>query len=641
MLDELPLEILTLIAHLLPISSLRALGLVSFRFYSALVPEIYRDLTLCARSEWALNILDIESFFLRHGSSRASSYLQYTKNLHIEAPIHLARFNRCAYYSIFRTAGLPQCSSKVGASDDATAHEHFLDDITDQLQLVFARLKPNSLRAFRWRLGICIPMGVLDQGGYLSQHQKSLSRLSLVTDGTCPQAWSHLDGLSELSCLKELEWEGIQHPAEVDSLQQCIRQNWSHLTSLSIGFVSSSNARTLCWDILGLRWPNPTFWGGATALPPLSTLLLSKVTLPSSLSPGGSSIFLNLRTLKLRDCPNQLRLLESLSRCQKPVQLEQFEACFDFQLHDPVDDHDFSGFVDFLLSFHGLKHLYLRLSNVPRSESRIPNAIRHHQPTLETFIYHERQLAPLDDDGLFEESRDVTPAWIPHLSIIIDPYKVTALALAATPSAAKLCLRSASTHSQLQLLHLRFSGPERIHRNIRREILACLSERQMGSPHVDYLSHCDNASALLSSTECEYDSLFDDYSESLPGDDTVAQHATMDCSASHTEAEEFLSFAEWVFGPCGIPSLQVLAFGDFSHEERYREQQFLIRRVDPARARGRNGADRCFGDTDRGGPLFEPAVETNVWTWDALSIDGPQFLSACPGGGLMESPYEM
>lgn len=97
-----------------------------------------------------MNILDIESFFLRHGSSRASSYLQYTKNLHIEAPIHLARFNRCAYYSIFRTAGLPQCSSKVGASDDATAHEHFLDDITDQLQLVFARLKPNSLRAFRY-----------------------------------------------------------------------------------------------------------------------------------------------------------------------------------------------------------------------------------------------------------------------------------------------------------------------------------------------------------------------------------------------------------------------------------------------------------------------------------------------------------
>ncbi|KAJ6033836.1 hypothetical protein N7460_000247 [Penicillium canescens] len=639
MLDELPLELLTLIAQSLPTSSLRALSCVSFRFYSALVPEIYRDLAFCALSEWALNVLNINSFFLRHGSLRASSYLQHTKNLHIEAPIHLARFNRCAYYSIFRTASLSRCSSTLGASNNATAHEQFLCDITDQLQLVFARLKPNSLYAFRWRLGTCMPMGVLDQGGYLSRHQKSLARLSLVTDGTCPHAWSHLDGLSELSCLKELEWEGIQHSAEIDSLQQCIRQNWSHLTSLSVGFVSTSNDITLCRDILGLRWPIPTLRGGPPALPRLSTLLLSKVTLPSNLSPGDSLIFLNLRVLKLRDCPNQLQLLGSMSRCQKALRLEQFEACFDFQLHHQV--RDFSALVDFLLSFHGLRHLHLRLFNFPSSESRMKDAIQHHQPTLETFIYHERQLASLDDDGLFEEVRDVPPAWFPHLPTIVDPHKVTGLALCATPSATELCLQSVNTHTKLQLLHLRFSGPERIHRNIRQEILAHLYERQTDSPHVDSLGHCGNAHLSLPSSECEYDSLFDDYFETLPGDDTVAQDASMVCSPRHTEAEEFLSFAEWAFGPCGIPSLQVLAFGDFSHEERYQEQQFLVRRLDPALACGQNGVARCFSDNNRGGPFFVPAVMSDTWTWDGLSFDGPQFLSACPGGGLMESPYEM
>lgn len=40
-------------------------------------------------------------------------------------------------------------------------------------------------------------------------------------------------------------------------------------------------------------------------------------------------------------------------------------------------------------------------------------------------------------------------------------------------------------------------------------------------------------------------------------------------SASSTEADEFLSFAKWAFSSDGLPSLQVLGFGDFSHGDRY------------------------------------------------------------------------
>ncbi len=36
-------------------------------------------------------------------------------------------------------------------------------------------------------------------------------------------------------------------------------------------------------------------------------------------------------------------------------------------------------------------------------------------------------------------------------------------------------------------------------------------------------------------------------------------------SASSTKADEFLSFAKWAFSSDGLPSLQVLGFGDFSH----------------------------------------------------------------------------
>ena len=283
-------------------------------------------------------------------------------------------------------------------------------------------------------------MGVLDQSGYLSRYQRRLTRLSLVTDGTCPQEWHHLKGLSELSCLTAFEWEGIQHPTEADLLRQCIRHNWSHLDHLSIGFVPSACARALCWESLGLQRPEhrpeDTAVEKPVAVPTLSTLSLSKVTLPLDISSQGSSMFCSLRALTLRDCPNQLLLLQSLSRSQKPLQLEHFEICFDFLLHEPGDGRGFSAVVRFLRSFRGLQHLNLRLSNFPASESRVEDAIGHHQSTLKSLVYHERQLAPVNEDGLFEDDRDVSPVWIADLSTIVDLGQVTALALCASPSAA-------------------------------------------------------------------------------------------------------------------------------------------------------------------------------------------------------------
>ncbi|KAJ5753566.1 uncharacterized protein N7511_007719, partial [Penicillium nucicola] len=64
----------------------------------------------------------------------------------IKAPFHLVRFNRCAYYNIFRAAGLLNSPTTLGSSDEATAHRQFLNDVRDQLQLIFTHLKPNRLR---------------------------------------------------------------------------------------------------------------------------------------------------------------------------------------------------------------------------------------------------------------------------------------------------------------------------------------------------------------------------------------------------------------------------------------------------------------------------------------------------------------
>ncbi|KAJ6037929.1 hypothetical protein N7499_004088 [Penicillium canescens] len=651
MLNTLPCEILMFIADWLSATTLRVLSRVSSRLYAVLVPRIYRTISFCAASEWALNVLNVEPFFLRFGPSRAADYLQHARHLQIKAPFHLVRFNRCAYYNIFRAAGLPESPATLGASDEAAAHRQFLDDVKDQLQLIFTHLKPNRLSTFEWRLGTRVPVEVLDQEGYLSRYQQRLARLSLVTDGTCPETLHRLDGVSRLSCLTAFEWERLQHPSEVDLLRQCIRRNWSRLDQLSVGFVPSAFARALCWESLGLQQSEleagnigtgdtrngDTGIGNLTAPPALSTLSLSKVTLPPDILSEHHAIFCSLRALTLRDCPNQLRLVQLLSRSQKPLRLMHFEFSFDYLLHEPGEGRSLSAVVRFLCSFRGLQHLHLRLSNFPASKSHIQDAIGHHQSTLKSLVYHERQLTPIDADGLFEDDRDVSPAWITNLSAIVDLGQVSAVALCASPSAARRCLRPTAKHSKLQILHLRFSGLERIHRDIPREITTFLREsRKRYSRHPRSCWGSVNQNA--SNDNHSYGTIFDEYFARSQFEYMDPQQAVLASSAAIAEAEELVSFAEWAFGPDGLPALQVLAFGDFSHGDRYRNQQFLMRRV-YASSGGNGLAGPAYVDTTR--LPFHSADMSDSSIWDGAMVDGARFLSACPGGGLMESPYEL
>jgi hypothetical protein len=223
-----------------------------------------------------------------------------------------------------------------------------------------------------------------------------------------------------------LEWEGIQQSTEVDALRRCIRKNAAQLTDLSIGFVSCSDASDLFEVIFGQQ-------SGicySSALPSLSSLALCKISFPQNLQPSPTLICGTLRSLVLRDCPNQLQFLSSLSRSKGTPQLELFEFSCD-NLLDGFGE-DLTPVLNFLVSFKGLRHLYLKLSNfeVP---SRVESVVRYHRSTLETLCYHERHLIPIDDEGLFEEDRDVSPQWISGQWDILNTSCLTALGLCTTP----------------------------------------------------------------------------------------------------------------------------------------------------------------------------------------------------------------
>ncbi|KAJ5318300.1 hypothetical protein N7476_004720, partial [Penicillium atrosanguineum] len=633
----------------------RSLSQVSSRLHSAFIPLLYRKVKFRAASEFALNVIDIDTFFHLHQFSQDACYLQYVRELSIYAPIVLCRFNRCTYFNVFRSAADMRGISTLGTSNEAKAHEQFLDDMSRQLQLVQVRLKPHSLRSlqssfilpsrlhsgFRWRLGTCLPPGFLDLGGYIDRYQNDLHHIALATDGSCPHSGNCLGGLSRLLSLKSVEWEGIQQRAELDILRSCILRNREHLVALSLGFIAPLATDNFYQDIFGVSLPDKSYNGSEYTpiyFPSLLTLSLSKAPLPRQLRPKGASMFGSLQSLTLRDCTSQLAFLDSFSCSQIAMQLLHFEFCSDGILDTYDDDRDLSPLVDFLLSLNGLKHLHLRLSDFTNT-SQIQLAIEKHRPTLESFAYHERGLLPIDDEGVFEDIRDKTPAWLSCAPWTVRPYQLTALALSAGPSGLRSQLEPIARMSAIQVLHLRFSGSERTHRNIRAEIHTELSRKyqtRSNAASPDERFHqpasCSTSAADLSSRlgDHSYDSLIEHLDEFFISDKP---------SAPISEAEEFVDFADWAFGSKGLPALQILAFGDFSFEDRYQNQQFLMHR-------------KCVNRTSTGktcqGPFSDNTNDRNFCVadlvdpscWDSSQVNGSNFLSICPESGLMDSPFE-
>jgi hypothetical protein len=109
-------------------------------------------------------------------------------------------------------------------------------------------------------------------------------------------------------------------------------------------------------------------------------------------------------------------------------------------------------------------------------------------------------------------------------------------------------------------------------------------------------------------------------------------------SGQRERRRNFRSSSGWSSGLSGPPaSLQILAFGDFSHGDRYREQQVLLRRKRPDRSSDGTCHRECY-TANRAFCLAD--IDKNSF-WDDLpldGLDGPRFLSACPSTGLMESP---
>lgn len=107
------------------------------------------------------------------------------------------------------------------------------------------------------------------------------------------------------------------------------------------------------------------------------------------------------------------------------------------------------------------------------------------------------------------------------------------------------------------------------------------------------------------------------------------------------DPDMLIDFAEWAFGPIGLPQLRVLAIGDFSHNSRYDGQQILMVR----RNCSQKDAEKDFEQFEKssGCPnwseTFEIATVTDEDTWMIIEKSDWEFLSSCPSHSLLDSPF--
>ncbi|KAI0543820.1 hypothetical protein F4679DRAFT_567183 [Xylaria curta] len=273
-----------------------------------------------------------------------------------------------------------------------------------------------------------------------------------------------------------------------------------------------------------------------------------------------------LQSLKFRTCPGWESLLRTLyyeSGQSFDLKSFEFKNSLDFQGDD--EEYEIS---DFLNAFTGLEELYLQVIR-PNSVFPIWEAALHHALSLRRMVFHVRTESTFGDMPYRGEEEDLinlalrgAKAW-ERLKYYLGALNLECLGLACPPLKLKSLLESYCQKGTLKVLHLRQSK---------------LDIKRYGS---------------WGFIRGEPESL----------------------------TPEFQDLASWVFGPDGINSLQLLAFGDFICRGRLFSFNLILRRKDAPVTDGELPYHR-----------IDPWLERNKSISDAVC----GFLEACPSTPLMD-----
>lgn len=545
MLDSIPGEIHTMILKLLDDRrDINNLCQVSLILYERTVSYLYRSISMYALED------SIETIF-NSGLDEAGKrgLLRHTREIKVWSHFHKIILFRCIHMN--------QEKYYISSSEK----EELIEIVGEQLEIFLGFCETGTIRSLGWTLGTCVPQSLLGPTGYFPLNQQNLESIRLVTDGGCDEGIEHKDylALSAFPHLKRLSWIGLSSPSDFESLANVLEQRSHQLKDLEIDLTHYRDA--LSDDDSDDETENSEFAVQILKLPrrsPMRFSVLSRLALAGvSVAPGNSKEvrqrvlgdihdvfdFGSLRSLKLTHCHGWEDLIILLTKSAVPLKLRYLEIQWSFY-HAPTKPYE--SISAFLEKVQGLEELFLYTTAAEDSPGPWQALLRH-RTSLRRFVYHQRTLDLNGETDIFEIGYDS-----PDLTFMgpedeesgprgsLGKLDLTCLGLSCIPRFMRSFVSGFTSKTSLQVLHMRQSG---------RDLMR-------------YYTNWDTSK----------DEPFDFASMELPS------------KRFPMLEKSFVDFAQWVFGPTGIRSLRLLAYGDFSYEGRFGNRALLLCRRDSARS---------------------------------------------------------
>ncbi|KAK7755480.1 hypothetical protein SLS62_002410 [Diatrype stigma] len=299
--------------------------------------------------------------------------------------------------------------------------------------------------------------------------------------------------------------------------------------------------------------------------PNIRVLSLSQVPLVAAMASAIN--FHTLRSLTLRKCLGWDHFLKGILERKGPINLKTLEIQYDDEGMG-LEEYVIGSFLD---AFEGLEELFVSMPG-PHDSIRFWNHLAHHRETLRKLADHQRTVNTDEDSPAFERDEDV-----PDLGIFgrqlrrikKDPSQnplarldLECLGLPCLPECLKPILQPFAEKASLKLLHIRQSCSDLEH---------LLSWAQEGNPQ-DLIDISDESEPESNSEGSGPAS----EAESDPSEPSVREGDTEQVGASVRLRKEFRQFIEWAFGPQGVSSLQIVAYGDFAYGGRDPYQNIVL-----------------------------------------------------------------
>lgn len=374
--------------------------------------------------------------------------------------------------------------------------------------------------------------------------------------------------LARFKEVRRFSWKRLQSPREYRILSGFLHKNYKILEELTVEsgrpephYGSAMDGRHSIKFILPRTPDSPS-----QCFPPLRSLSVSGFSFNATneiVTPMIDSS--RLRSLVLQNCTDTPLLFRNVLKSGQHIALKHVDLKFKDCIYQGWST---SILPSFLQSFEGLEELYLMIGPVIPTEVYWDSTKKHHW-TMKRFLYHERDtyierrsynlegnityrdaalkwgnknraypwlMCPPEGINANSSPADFEPRETP-LHRILAATTLNCLALCESPAVLRKVLEPYVSQLTFTLLHVR-----RTARELPYDLLRTIEE------WIRYGSHGENPYYL------------DDFSTKL----------------EYNLCNGLFDLLNWAFGPGGLPRLQVLAFGDFSHDGHFPQQSILF-----------------------------------------------------------------